>query len=249
MYEQFYQLEDIHWWFRARRRYIEKIISGLFEVDQQRLKFCEIGAGTGGNLPLLTRFASVDAVEMNDTARNIIKTKNIEGVRHLYPGHLPDDMPTLKLYDAVFSLDVIEHVQDDIAALAQLKAYVKENGYLITTVPAYQWLWSAHDEANQHYRRYTLKGYRELVKSTGLKIVYASYFNTLLFPLAAGARVLENCKPVKDNTEEGIGDLELPYSTVNFLFRKIFELESSIAGKVRMPFGLSIIVIAKNKHI
>ena len=243
VYEQFSQLEDVHWWFCARRHYISSIVKRLFGTDRQNLTFCEIGAGTGGNLPLLTRFAQVDAVEMNDAARQMIESKSIAGLENLYSGYLPNDMPLLKVYDAVFCLDVVEHVENDVAAVAKLSTYVKDDGYLITTVPAYQWLWSAHDEANHHFRRYTLDSYLELFQNTDLKIVYASYFNTLLFPLAAISRSFQGLSnSASSNSNKS---LKLPNRVINFVLLKIFRLEAIIAGRVKMPFGLSIIVVAQ----
>ena len=215
----------------------------MFKENRQDSIFCEIGAGTGGNLSLLAEYAPVDAVEMNHAARQIIKSKSIKGLENLHSGYLPDNMPSLQTYDAVFSLDVVEHVENDTAAIEALSTYVKDDGYLITTVPAYQWLWSAHDEANQHFRRYTLNRYLKLFQRTNLEIVYASYFNTLLFPLAAISRFLQGLNT--GNEDSSNKSLKLPNRVVNFMLLKIFRLEAIIAGKVKMPFGLSIIVIAK----
>lgn len=169
---------------------------------------------------------------MNNAARQMIESKSIVGVKNLYSGYLPDNMPSLEHYDAVFSLDVVEHVENDIAAVAKLSTYVKNDGYLITTVPAYQWLWSAHDEANQHFRRYTLNSYLKLFKNTDLEIVYASYFNTLLFPLAAISRFLQGLN-VGSNADAN-NSLKLPNHVVNFLLLKIFRLEAIIAGRFKM---------------
>ena len=94
VYEQLNELENQHWWFKARRTYLGKIISGLFtkEKADRAHEFIEIGCGTGGNLPLLCQFADVDAIEMNDSARERVKSKNIEGLRHLNAGYLPDNI-------------------------------------------------------------------------------------------------------------------------------------------------------------
>lgn len=245
VYDQFNQLEQQHWWFCARRKYLDQVIKTLQFKNDKPHQFCEIGSGTGGNLPMLCHYADVDAVEMNDDARNIIQQKQIAGVQNVLSGHLPDNMSLDKKYDAVFSLDVIEHVEDDKAALVQIKNYINEDGWLVTTVPAYQWLWSAHDEANHHKRRYTKADYCDLLESAGYDVVYASYFNTILFPLAVLERVFSQIKSSKENAQESV--VKLPGKLINSIFTFLFGLESNWAGKLRMPFGLSVVVVAKVK--
>jgi len=244
VYEQFDELEEKHWWFLGRRRYLDKIIQQLEFSNNDALEFCEIGAGTGGNLAMLCRYAAVDAVEMNDSAREKIELKNVVGVNSVQPGHLPNNIPLSKEYDAVFSLDVIEHVEEDAQALKSLGHFVKEDGWLITTVPAYQWLWSAHDEANHHKRRYTLKSYIRLLEESGYKVEYSSYFNTLLFPLAVIERLVSRAMN-SGNAETAT--VKLPHVMINRIFTHLFGVESSWAGKISSPFGLSIVVVAKKK--
>ena len=243
VYEELNRLENKHWWFCARRLYLEKIIGDLFLSKQKDLSFCEIGSGTGGNLPLLTKFAQVDSVEMNDIARSLIKEKAVPNVRNVYPGYLPNNMCHVEEYDAVFSLDVIEHIENDHAALVRIKDYLKQDGLFITTVPAYQWLWSAHDDANHHFRRYTKKAYAESLKSAGYEVIYSSYFNTLLFPLAAISRLSENFLR-KNKALENV-TIKMPGKLSNKLLKNIFSVEKYWAGKFEIPFGLSIIIIAK----
>ena len=242
VYSKFSSLEKTHWWFVARRAFIRKVISYFFQNKQ--LEFCEIGCGTGGNLPMLTEFAQVDAVEMNSEARNIIMNKNNNpSLLSINEGHLPNNINLKKTYDGVFSLDVIEHVEDDLSALQSLKPLIKKDGYLILTVPAYQWLWSEHDVANHHYRRYTKAKFEKLIKTAGYEIEYSSYFNTLLFPLAVLSRLFENLFTSKSKPRENT--LNMPSAFTNTIFKRIFSLESCWAGKLKMPFGLSIIVVAK----
>jgi len=241
VYNEFSSLEDKHWWFTSRRRYIDKVISRFFTRDPQRLSFCEIGCGTGGNLAMLANYAEVEAVEMNDLARQIVNNKNISGLRKVAAGHLPDNIPLDSKFDGVFALDVIEHVENDLAGLKALKTLLSDDGLLITTVPAYQWLWSAHDVANHHFRRYTKTRYSTLIQNAGYEICYASYFNTLLFPLAALSRLMMSIRAERDTD----ATINMPPRFINRLLAWIFGFERLWAGKVFMSFGLSIIVVAK----
>jgi len=246
VYDQFNELEGTHWWFSARRSYLKAVIERLFPSSgvKQKLEFCEIGCGTGGNIKLLSEFGVVDAVEMNDEAREFVKNKNLDGLRHLSGGHLPDNINLKQKYDAVFALDVIEHVEDDANAVKALEEFITSEGYLITTVPAYQWMWSSHDVANHHKRRYTLSQYSSLLKQAGFKIKYKSYFNTLLFPLAVVDR-LGSSKSKSNAAELEATIVKLPPKPINSIFKFIFNIERIWAGRVSMPFGLSIVVVAE----
>jgi len=127
--------------------------------------------------------------------------------------------------------------------LLKLADYLKQDAWLITTVPAYQWLWSAHDDANHHKRRYTKTNYCKLLRSAGYEIHYSSYFNTLLFPLAVISRLIGR---VSSNSDQQVySGLSLPAKPINTFLQFLFRLESYWAARLSMPFGLSIVVVAK----
>ena len=113
----------------------------------------------------------------------MIRSKSLPNLRHVTQGYLPDGIPLSETYSAVFALDVVEHVERDGDALATLASMLCPGGKLVLTVPAYQWLWSGHDVANHHFRRYDKSRITTLIRKTGLDIEFSSYFNTLLFPL------------------------------------------------------------------
>lgn len=242
VYQQLDQLENHHWWFCGRRQYLRSFIERtLFTNKVDQLEFCEIGAGTGGNLAMLCEFAKLDVVELNDSARKKIEDKKIPGVDKVLSGWLPENIPLSEKYDAVFALDVIEHIEDDAIALQSIKNLLKKDGWLITTVPAYQWLWSAHDEANHHKRRYTKKNYSKVLRQAGYSIEYSSYFNSVLFPLAIVDRLASRFK----SSDTKSAEIKLPNPVINKVFNSIFNLESYLAGRVSLPFGLSIIVASR----
>ena len=92
-------------------------------------------------------------------------------------------------YDLVAILDVIEHIDEDVAGLQRAGRKLKPGGRILITVPAFPWMWSAHDVVNHHKRRYTRRTLKALVADAGLKLEMMSWFNSLLFPLAAAARL------------------------------------------------------------
>jgi SAM-dependent methyltransferase len=245
LYETFSAVEDRHWWFCARRKYIRRLTE-RFVAPGDGNTFCEIGCGTGGNLPMLAREATVDAVEMDDYGRACAIARNVEGVRTIEAGSLPNELPFSGPYQAVYSLDVIEHLREDCAAVRAMGELLSGDGTLFLTVPAYQWMWSYHDEANHHIRRYTRGELCRVVEEAGLQVVYSSYFNTILAPLAIAARFADKFVGMFRSPRGSIG-LEMPPAWINRILAAIFGLERHLAGRVSAPFGLSIVVVAKNR--
>jgi SAM-dependent methyltransferase len=140
-------------------------------------------------------------------------------------------------YDLIAILDVIEHIDEDEAGLESLARKLKPGGKILITVPAFPWMWSAHDVVNHHKRRYTKKTLRALVAAAGLRIEMMSWFNSLLFPLAATARLAGRLTGKEDS------DDKLPPGPVNALFEWIFGLERYAIGRLPFPPGVSIAAI------
>jgi SAM-dependent methyltransferase len=144
-------------------------------------------------------------------------------------------------FDLAASLDVIEHLEDDLAALRELRRVVKPGGALLVTVPAYQWLWSGHDEVNHHHRRYTRRSLQRAGEQAGWQQVRTTYFNSLLLPAAILLRVLDRFS--RKTTESSL-DLWIPPAPVNWLLERPLALESAmIAHGGRIPAGLSLLAV------
>ena len=245
LYKAFNVVEEKHWWFVARRSYIYNFLSRFMPCDGS-LKFAEIGAGTGGNFTMLTHFGELDAIEMDENAIKLASLKADENDRliSIQRGWLPDNIPLNGQYDCVLALDVVEHVSEDKDAIESLIELVKPNGYVLVTVPAYQWLWSAHDEVNHHYRRYTAKSLKAHFDQSHVTVVKLGYFNTLLFPIALVRRLSQRLSKGPKNPH---ADLEIPGKLTNQILKFIFSLEAKWAGALTMPFGLSVIAMIR-KH-
>jgi SAM-dependent methyltransferase len=142
-------------------------------------------------------------------------------------------------YDLIALLDVLEHVPDDLASLRAIHRRLKPGGALLLTVPANPWMWSAHDSAHHHFRRYTKKRLQELFLRSGLEIQLLSHFNTLLFPLVAAARVVGKI------TRKDSPDDTLPSAPVNAVLNKVFGVEAALLGRVPMPVGVSLVAVVR----
>lgn len=236
IYERMRQLQQAHWWFAARREILGSEIERLTLPRSARI--LEVGCGPGGNLELLKRFGEVRAVEPDASSRAYAAEQSgvlVEG------GLLPDGLPELGgPFDMVCAFDVIEHVDDDSGAVRALGDRLKPGGYLVTTVPAYGWLWSAHDAQHHHKRRYGRRAYRVLFERAGLKVRRATYFNTLLFPPIAAIRLARKAARI-----EGGDDETMPPPALNGLLRRLFASEAAILRASDLPFGVSILLIAE----
>ncbi len=239
-YQEMGRIQDRHWWFVARRRILETIIKSL-DIPEPR-SILEVGCGMGGNLPMLKRLGQVTGIEADDPARDWVA--NHLGVT-VHPGHLPHGLllPVGERFGLICLLDVLEHVEDDLGSLQTLGELLEARGKVLVTVPAYQWLWSAHDESLHHVRRYTARRLRKVAERAGLRVARISYFNTLLFPLAALARAAS-----KATGREGLAGNELPAGWINSVFRSIFASEASILKYVSLPFGVSIMVVLEHPN-
>jgi SAM-dependent methyltransferase len=142
-------------------------------------------------------------------------------------------------YDLVAVLDVVEHIEDDVAALAAMKSLLKPGGKILIAVPAHQWMWSAHDVVNHHHRRYSKATLKTAIERAGLMPDKLGYFNTLLFPLAAAARIAGRMTGRDDSDDSP------PAKPLNTMFEAIFRLERHLVGRLPMPPGVSLVTLAK----
>lgn len=228
-YREMAATEGRHWWFAGRRAILASLIERL--GLPARADILELGCGTGGNLEMLARFGTVAAMETDDAARAIALDKTA-GRFDIRAGRCPDRIPFAgQRFDLLCMIDVLEHVEEDVATLRALRGLLAPGARALLTVPANPWMWSKHDEFLHHKRRYTATELREKALQANLEVVTLSYFNTLLFPLAATARLL--------NVEGS----NVPPAPVNRLFYALFSAERWVAGRVPLPFGVSLLAV------
>lgn len=228
-------LEDRHWWFVGRRRIVATLLQRLRLPSHAEI--LEAGCGTGGNLAMLNQFGRVSALEPDMDALTHAMHKAHVNLRQ---GSLPDAIPFAPTsFDLVVALDVLEHVEQDEAALKSLHRMLKPGGQLVITVPAYQWLWSAHDTVHHHKRRYTRYALKKKIKAAGFTLSHAGYINLILFPLVAMLRLCERA-----GWRTGGQDDRMPPAWLNALLTSCFSVERLWVGRLSMPFGVSLILAA-----
>jgi SAM-dependent methyltransferase len=236
VYEQMAQLDSRHWWFTARRRILDGIIERIVRPPKDA-RILELGAGTGHNLAMLSRFGSVEASELDPIARELASERLGKPV---VEAALPDlSMFLDNSYDLVALLDVLEHVPDDKSSLASIFKLLKPGAALLLTVPINPWMWSAHDAAHHHHRRYRKNEIRGLALDAGYAIDMISPFNSLLFPPIAAVRLAGKLTG-KDDSDDA-----MPSAPVNTILDMVFGFERSLIGRVPMPFGVSLVAVLR----
>lgn len=235
VYDRMAAHDSTHWWYRARRDILADYLSRFANLPADA-RILEIGCGTGHNLPMLATFGEVDGLEIDPAARAFaaqrlgkpVGAAPLPGLPGVPRGH----------YHLIAVLDVVEHIDDDVAALKAMAACLAPGGKILVTVPAHQWMWSAHDVVNHHHRRYSKATLKRAIAAAGLQPQKLGYFNSLLFPLAAGARVMGRVMGRDDSDDSP------PPLAINALFERIFRLERHMVGRVPMMPGVSIVTLA-----
>jgi SAM-dependent methyltransferase len=235
VYREMADLDQRHWWYRGRRRVLEELIRREVRPPKDA-RILEIGCGTGHNLEMLGSYGPVDAIELDDESRAIAERRLGRAVMN---APLPELSGVAEgAYDLIAALDVIEHVDDDAAAVAAIAARLKRGGRLLMTVPAHRWMWSAHDVVNHHKRRYSKPQLKALIENSPLWLDKLGYFNSLLFPLAIADRLFSKARGKDD------ADVRLPSAPLNEALEAIFGAERHLVGRLPLPPGLSLFAVA-----
>ena len=244
-YKEYYELERSHWWFTAREKIICNYVSKLIadrNPENNNLRILNIGCGPGRSSEYLSKFGKVVSVEYDKFCCDFVSEKTgleiINGSITELP--FPDSS-----FDLVCAFDVIEHVEDDLLAVSEMKRVAVQNGILLVTVPAFMSLWSHHDEVNHHFRRYRHNELKKLFETVrGGSIINSTYFNFFLFPPIYFFRKLSNLlKSGKKRKGSGSDFESFNPGFVNNALYSVMKSESILVNKgIRLPFGVSILL-------
>lgn len=236
LYRQFYEIETTHWWFSARQKIVLDIIQNRLSLTH-KAKVLDVGCGTGAILAEFTRQYEAYGTDTSPLAIEYCHKRGIENAFHC----TLDTFPLSDLrFDLITLLDVIEHVDDDVEILKQACGRIRQNGHALVTVPAYEFLWSRHDDVNHHKRRYVKSQLIHVLRKSGFTVEMCSYYNTILFPSALVKRMSERYIKTNEDTT-----LNLPSPIVNNSLQSIFGFERFLLRQFSFPFGLSLVAVAR----
>ena len=240
-YFKFYEVENEHWWFLTRRKIIADIIDKKVNKSKNSI-LLDFGCGTGGVLDELSKKYITYGADMSELAIGFCRKRNLNNI--FTNDHFFNNLEYKGKFDIITALDVIEHVDEDKELLKRLKDLLADDGSIVITVPAYQFLFGPHDITNMHKRRYTRKTFKRVVEDAGYKIYKLSYFNTIVAPLIIFRRLLVK---ILGEQDEHSADDDIPNKFFNTVLKFIFGLEKYLLPYISMPFGISILCVAKKK--
>ena len=239
-YPAYYELEGRHWWFLGRRKLFLRLLEREFQPAARPIELLDFGCGTGAFLEHLERFGWVSAVDGDARAVEFCHARGRSEVRLAPPGEpLPFADGT---FDLVTTLDVIEHIDDDVATLRELRRVLRPGGRLLVAVPAFMFLWGKQDEVSHHRRRYTATTLRRALGDAGFAVDRMSYFNTILFPPVAAVRL---GRRLLRRPGAAQSDFELGPAALNRALGAVFGAEAGIVARRDLPFGVSLLALAR----
>jgi SAM-dependent methyltransferase len=239
---QQYSGESNSWLHNSRREFMFRMLADVCSI-KGGMSILEIGAGVGQNTTALNRLGEVDVIEINDSGIEVLKS--IPMIRNIFTSPIPFALE--ESYNLVVAMDVLEHIQNDQVAADWIVNRLRPGGILFLTVPAYQWLFSEHDVALHHFRRYNVHTIGRLL-SSNLNILRSGYFNCILFPIAAAlrlTRILFSTWAHRSEFQPRKCSSKLPIF-LDRLFRDVLKMEIRLITRgVDFPFGLSVFCVAE----
>lgn len=237
-YAILYEVEETHWWYRGRRRilslFIEQICS---KVKDRRPQILDVGCGTGANLIMLGEYGDAHGIDVSHDALAFCEARGLKRVEHGAAEKLPYADGT---FDLVTALDVVEHLDDDMAGLREMRRVLRPGGHALVFVPAFMFLWGVQDDVSHHRRRYRLPELLERVREAGFEIERATYANITFFLPILAVRTFMRWLNIKTSTENNIG-----VSSLNGLLGGILGSEAAWLRRMNLPFGVSALCVAR----
>jgi SAM-dependent methyltransferase len=253
------EVEGSHWWFVGRRAILESFLRGIAAKLQANrseppvsassraagsgerdspsaIRILDVGCGTGANLEMLSQFGEAEGVDVSDDALAFCAHKGLKAQKGL-----AESLPFAdESFDLTTALDVVEHLDDDVAGLKEMFRVTRHGGYSLIFVPAFMWLWGVQDDISHHRIRYTKRQIVDRLERAGYTVSRATYANWTFFaPILVGRTVMK-LTGIKPESENNVN-----VSALNGVFGKLFSAERLWLRKFNFPFGVSIVIVAE----
>lgn len=240
-YSIMYEVEESHWWFVGRRRILKSFVARIVaSLNKSRPKILDIGCGTGANLEMLSEFGDAQGVDISADALTFCRARGLDQVRQGEAERLPYDDGK---FDLVTALDVVEHLDDDLGGLKEMRRVLRSDGRALLFVPAFMFLWGVQDDISNHRRRYTLEEIKDVLRAAGFEVERGTYANiTFFLPILLGRFLMRvtGFRPASENN--------LTIGSLNGVLGRVFGAESAFLRHLNFPFGVSIICVARRSN-
>jgi ubiquinone/menaquinone biosynthesis C-methylase UbiE len=238
------RVEETHWWFAGRRRIIKSFLEPLCRASSESLagqhrplNILDVGCGTGANLEMLSQFGEAEGVDVSGEALSFCRARGLENVKQGEAEALPYEDSS---FDLLTGLDVVEHLDNDLAGLKEMRRVLRRGGHAVLFVPAFMFLWGVQDDISNHRRRYTLAGLKQSVHEAGLEVERATYVNVSFFAPIFFGRLFMRAFRIRPESENNIA-----IGFLNGVLGRVFGAESLALRYLNFPFGVSIMCVAR----
>ncbi|MBK6796418.1 MAG: class I SAM-dependent methyltransferase [Acidobacteria bacterium] len=240
-YEVMFDVEDDHWWFVGRRAIVFALIDDALQKSAavSRRIILDIGCGTGATMDHLKRYGEVQGIDLSEMPLRFSRKRGHSRVMLASATELPFADNS---FDLLTALDVIEHLDDDVRGLCEIRRVLKPGAPAVIFVPAFQALWGPNDDQSGHKRRYRLDGFKSAATAAGLTIEHISYANIAMFlPIWIGRKILQ----LFGREEQAENRINNPL--INKLLSRIFTSEAGWLRRRSLPFGVSIVCVVRKE--
>ena len=239
-YPILFRVEQSHWWYTGRRKILTEFVEDICRrVTDRRPRILDVGCGTGANLLMLSQYGDAEGVDVSEDALAFCRERGLDRVRLGAGEELPYEDGT---FDLVTALDVVEHMDDDLAGLREMRRVLRPGGRVLLFVPTFMFLWGLQDDVSNHRRRYRLPELRRVLEQAGFEIERTTYANITFFLPILLVRKLMRLTGIKTESENTI-----TVSALNGVLGRVFGAESWWLKRMNLPFGVSGLCVARVK--
>lgn len=238
-YPIMFRIEESHWWYTGRRKILSSFVEDICRrVTDRRPRILDVGCGTGANLLMLSNYGDAEGVDVSEDALAFCRERGLENVKLGSAERLPYDDGT---FDLVTALDVVEHLDDDLAGLREMRRVLRPGGRVLLFVPTFMFLWGLQDDVSNHRRRYRMPELGRVLEQAGFEIERTTYANITFFMPILAMRKLMRLTGIKAESENNIN-----VSALNGVLARMLAAESFVLRYTNIPFGVSGLCVARN---
>jgi SAM-dependent methyltransferase len=231
--------EQRHWWFQSKQALVQALLRRFIGDHSKPSRVLDAGCGTGLNLTMLRAYGRATGVDISPVGLNLCQASGQRSLARVNLKRLPFHDGS---FDVITSLDVLEHIDDPEAVLRELRRVLSADGVVIITLPAFKHLWSEHDVALSHFRRYNRPEIEAIVRDWGFDVEHSGYFFAGTYPVVAMIRWLRGLLTRRSRLPRS-DTHQPPVAWLNALLKWMMGLEARCAARWRLPFGSTVFVV------